>query len=84
MEKKRVIRTGTLHPKTTEKQEMGSICEMKEEFLAAPELAQRLSLSVHTIRKWKAMKLIPYRQFGRAIRYKQDEVVAAIAKWGQR
>ena len=51
------------------------------EYLAAPELAQRLSLSVHTIRKWKAMGLIPYRKFGRAIRYKQDEVVRAVEGW---
>ncbi len=49
---------------------------------SAPQLANLLDLSVHTIRKWKAMGRIPYRKLGRAIRYNLSEVVEAISERG--
>ena len=52
----------------------------KNVFVTDVVLAEQLSLSVNTIRKWRAQERIPYRKFGRSIRYKMDEVVEAISK----
>ena len=51
-------------------------------FYSAESLAKALSLSVHTIRKWKAQGRIPYRKFGRSIRYNLNEVIEVISKEG--
>ena len=50
------------------------------EFLRERQLADLLSVSVFTVRKWRAQGRIPYRKFGRAIRYNYDEVVEAISE----
>lgn len=54
------------------------------EYLRDIDLAFKLSISIHTIRKWKSQGKIPFRQFGRAIRYKMDEVVDAISSFKKR
>ncbi len=47
-------------------------------FLNAEQLAEKLSVSIHTIRKWRKYQLIPYKKFGRSIRFSYDEVLSAL------
>ena len=42
-------------------------------------LAESLSLSVWTIRKWRQQRRIPSYKFGRSVRYVTEEVVQAIS-----
>ena len=46
----------------------------EEIFLDAGQLAQYLKLSIATIRKWVLIKFIPYKKFGRAVRFSAAEI----------
>jgi excisionase family DNA binding protein len=45
-----------------------------ETFLDVQQVAQYLKLSVATIRKWVLNKRIPYKKFGRAVRFSSLEI----------
>jgi len=45
-----------------------------ETFLDVQQIAQYLKLSVATIRKWVLNKRIPYKKFGRAVRFSSLEI----------
>jgi len=45
-----------------------------ETFLDVGQMAQYLKLSVATIRKWVLIKFIPYKKFGRAVRFSSAEI----------
>jgi len=45
-----------------------------ETFLNVQQIAQYLKLSVATIRKWVLNKRIPYKKFGRAVRFSTLEI----------
>ena len=45
--------------------------------LDAKQLSEALSVSVWTIRKWRAEKRIPFIRLGRSIRYNLSEVIAS-------
>lgn len=51
---------------------------ISENFVTADELAKHLSVSVHCIRKWRKQKMIPYHKFGRSLRFRVSEVLAAV------
>jgi len=46
----------------------------EEIFLDAGQVAQYLKLSIATIRKWVLIKFIPYKKFGRAVRFSSAEI----------
>lgn len=48
------------------------------------QLAQELSVSVHTVHKWRAQGKIHPKKLGRAVRYVVDEVVEALTRKGKR
>ena len=48
---------------------------ISEKFLTAGELAEALSVSVHTIRKWRMQGKIPYYKLGRSLRFRISEVL---------
>ena len=48
------------------------------EFLSSDELAIKLGVSVHTVRKWRKLEIIPYRKFGRSVRFLLKEVREAL------
>jgi hypothetical protein len=52
-------------------------------YVDSHELAEILSVSVHTIRKWRAQGRIVPKKFGRSVRYAVDEVVAALTRKGE-
>lgn len=43
-------------------------------FLDVGQVAQILGLSIATIRKWVLIKYIPYKKFGRAVRFSTAEI----------
>jgi len=45
--------------------------------LKAPELADKLGISIKTIRKWTCEKKIPYIKLGSSVRFREDEIL----KW---
>ena len=45
-----------------------------ETFLDVGQVAQYLKLSIATIRKWVLIKFIPYKKFGRAVRFSYAEI----------
>jgi excisionase family DNA binding protein len=45
-----------------------------ETFLDVGQVAEMLGLSVATIRKWVLIRYIPYRKFGRAVRFSVPEI----------
>ena len=47
---------------------------ISEKFLTSDELAEKLNVSVHTIRKWRKQEKIPYYKFGHCLRFKLSEV----------
>jgi DNA invertase Pin-like site-specific DNA recombinase len=47
-------------------------------YVTAEGLAKALSLSIHTIRKWRKQQKITGHKFGRSVRYCVDEVLAEI------
>ena len=47
------------------------------------QLASILSISVHTIRKWRSQGKIKPNLFGRSVRYTVDEVVAVLTRKGK-
>lgn len=49
-------------------------------FVRDVELAWILSISVHTVRKWRSQGKILPKQFGRCVRYDVDEVVSSLEK----
>ena len=51
---------------------------ISEKFLTADELAEILSISPHTIRKWRIQGRIPYYKLGRSLRFRASEVLAKI------
>jgi excisionase family DNA binding protein len=50
-----------------------------ETFLDAAQVAEKLGLSVATIRKWVLTGFIPYKKIGRAVRFSAAEIQA----WAQ-
>lgn len=50
----------------------------KVELLDAYSLAKVLSVSVHTIRKWRADGRIPCYKLGRSVRYDINEVITSM------
>jgi len=46
----------------------------EEIFLDVGQVAQYLKLSIATIRKWVLIKFIPYKKFGRAVRFSYAEI----------
>jgi len=46
----------------------------EEIFLDVGQVAQYLKLSIATIRKWVLIKFIPYKKFGRAVRFSSAEI----------
>lgn len=57
--------------------------ENQAKFVTDFVLAETLSVSVWTIRKWHKQHLIPSHKFGRSVRYVVGEVVAALSQKGQ-
>ncbi len=53
-------------------------------YVTSGELAETLSVSVHTIRKWRQQGRIIPKKFGRSVRYAVDEVVTALTRKGSR
>ena len=51
---------------------------ISEKFVTAPALAEHLKVSIHTIRKWRKYKMIPYHKIGRSLRFRISEVLAVI------
>ena len=49
-------------------------------FVTSAELAAYLSVSIHTVRKWRSLQKIIPRKFGRSVRWDITEVVATLAK----
>jgi excisionase family DNA binding protein len=48
-----------------------------QKFLTDEEVADRLNLSVQTLRNWRCIgKGLPYVKFGRSIRYKNGDIEA--------
>ena len=47
-------------------------------FLTCRELATVMKVSEWTIRKWKSREIIPYRQFGRSVRFCFEDVLQAL------
>jgi len=54
--------------------ERGLIMTETEIFIDVKQVAQLLKLSVATIRKWVLIKFIPYKKFGRAVRFSSLEI----------
>lgn len=52
-------------------------------FLDCGQLAEILGVSIHTVRKWRQYEEIPYRKFGRSIRYVLDEVLLSFEAKGK-
>lgn len=50
------------------------------QILTLQEAADRLNLSIHTLRSWKAQRRIGYIQLGRAIRIPASEVERLLAE----
>lgn len=44
--------------------------------LKAPEVAERLKLSLKTVRKWTCEKKIPYIKIGSSVRFREDDIEA--------
>jgi excisionase family DNA binding protein len=51
---------------------------ISEKFVTASKLAEHLSVSIHTIRKWRKYKMIPYHKVGRSLRFRVSEVLTAL------
>lgn len=49
-------------------------------FINSAQLAQLLGISIHTVRKWTKFRTIPYRKFGRAVRFHLGDVLGALSK----
>ena len=47
-------------------------------FLTCRQLAEMLGVSEHTVRKWRKFKTIPYRKFGRSVRFQFEDVLKAL------
>ena len=47
---------------------------ISEKFLTSDELAEKLNVSVHTVRKWRKQEKIPYYKFGHCLRFKLSKV----------
>lgn len=47
-------------------------------FLNSNELAITLGVSVHTVRKWRKLKIIPCKKFGRSVRFLLKDVLEAL------
>jgi excisionase family DNA binding protein len=45
-----------------------------ENFLDAGQVAEKLGLSIATIRKWVLIRYIPYQKLGRAVRFSVPEI----------
>lgn len=56
----------------------------KSKYVTSRQLAEALSISIHTVHKWRCQKKIEPRKFGRSVRYVVDEVVAALTQKGIR
>ncbi len=44
--------------------------------LKAPEVAERLKISIKTVRKWTCEKKIPYIKIGSSVRFREDDIEA--------
>lgn len=58
------------------------ILQDQPRYVCSAELAQILSVSVHTIRKWRSEGRIVPKRFGRSVRYVVDDVVKALTRKG--
>jgi predicted DNA-binding transcriptional regulator AlpA len=54
--------------------------ENQPRYLTSAELAAILSLSEHTIRAWRKLRLITPKKFGRSVRWLLEEVLAELEK----
>ena len=64
--------------KANEYQTVPSQTNKDQIFLSCGQLAGILGVSIHTVRKWRQYEAIPYRKFGRSVRYVLDEVLLAL------
>lgn len=57
---------------------------MAVKFLRLPEVAERLGLSLHTIRRWAAERRIPVTKMGRAVLVSETELAKFVEARTQR
>ena len=51
---------------------------ISEKFVTSSQLAEHLNVSIHTVRKWRKYKMIPYHKIGRSLRFRISEVLSAL------
>lgn len=51
---------------------------ISEKFLTSDELAEKLNVSVHTVRKWRKQEKIPYYKLGFSLRFKVSDVLTSL------
>lgn len=56
----------------------------KPKLVTDKELARQLSLSVHTIRKWRAQGRIVPKMLGRSVRYSVEQVLTELEQKGKK